>query len=269
MSRRSINYVVAWVLAIAVGAWVVLDVTPFRGLGGRGAVAEELSPGELDQRIRDYILQHPEVIVEALRRLEAQREAAAANETQSVITSRREEIFNDPATPVGGNPDGDVSIVEFFDYNCPYCRKNAPTLAELERTDPNLRFVYKEWPILGPGSEFAARAALASMRQGKYVAYHKAMMAVSGRITEDKVLEVAGTVGIDVEQLKRDIKDAAINEAIERNRDLARALGVTGTPAFLVNEQFLPGLQEMPVLQSVIRLTREGKTVPNQGATSQ
>ncbi len=269
MSRRTVVFVAAWVLAIAAGAWVAIDVTLYREFGGRGAAAEDLPPGELEQRIRDYILQHPEVIVEALRGFEARQQAVAANETQSVIASRRDEIFNDPATPIGGNPEGDVSIVEFFDYNCPYCRKNAPTLDELERTDPDLRFVYKEWPILGPGSEFAALAALASVRQGKYIAFHKAMMAVSGRLTEDKALEVAGTVGIDVEQLKRDLEDPAIQEAIERNRDLARALGVTGTPAFVVNDQFLPGLQEMPALQSVIRLAREGKTVPDQGATSQ
>jgi protein-disulfide isomerase len=257
MNRRTVICVVALVLAIAAGAWVVLDTTLFRGSGSRGAVAQELPPGELDQRIRDYILQHPEVIVEALRNFEERQQAAAANETQSVIASRREEILNDPATPIGGNPEGDVSIVEFFDYNCPYCRKNAPTLTELERTDPDLRFVYKEWPILGPGSEFAARAALAAVPQGKYVAYHKAMMAASGRVTEDTALMIADAVGIDIERLKQDMEDPAIQEAIERNRDLARALGVTGTPAFVVNDRFLPGLQEMPVLQDVIRRARE------------
>lgn len=257
MNRRTVICVVALVLAIAAGAWVVLDITLFRGSGSRGAVAQELPPDELEQRIRDYILQHPEVIVEALRNFEERQQAAAANETQSVIASRRDEIFNDPATPIGGNPEGDVSIVEFFDYNCPYCRKNTPTLTELERTDPNLRFVYKEWPILGPGSEFAARAALAAVRQGKYVAYHKAMMAASGRVTEDTAIMIADAVGIDIERLKQDMEDPAIQEAIERNRDLARALGVTGTPAFVVNDRFLPGLQEMPVLQDVIRLARE------------
>ncbi len=257
MSRRTIIFAAVWVLAVVAGAWIVIDVTAYGGLAGRAALAEDLSADELEQRIRDYILQHPEVIVEALRNFEERQQAAAANKTQSVIASRRDEIFNDPATPIGGNPDGDVSIVEFFDYNCPYCRKNAPTLTELERTDPNLRFVYKEWPILGPGSEFAARAALAAVRQGKYVAYHKAMMEFSGRITEDTALEVGGTVGIDIERLKQDMEDPAIQEAIERNRDLARALGVTGTPAFVVNDRFLPGMQEMPVLQDVIRLARE------------
>ena len=268
MSRRTVIYMAAWTLAIWSSAWVVPEVTLHGGLGGEAA-AEDLSSGEIEQRIRDYILQHPEVIVEALGRFEAQQQATAANQTKSVIASRRDEIFNDVATPTGGNPEGDVSIVEFFDYNCPYCRKNTPILTELERTDPNLRFVYKEWPILGAGSEFAARAALASVRQGKYVAYHKAMMAVSGRIAEDKALEVAGTVGIDVKRLKRDMKDPAIQKAIERNHDLARALGVSGTPAFVVNDRLLPGLQEMPALQAVIRLARDSKTISDQGAKSQ
>src|SRR3546814_7249794 len=99
--------------------------------------------------------------------MQERQRTAQTDEIGQIIAARSDEIFNDPATPVGGNPQGDVSLVEFFDYNCPYCRRVAPTLVEIEKDDPELRFVYKEWPILGPNSEFAARAELASRKQGK------------------------------------------------------------------------------------------------------
>src|SRR3546814_3115055 len=103
--------------------------------------------------------------------MQERQRSAQLDEIGQIIAARSDEIFNDPASPVGGNPQGDVSLVEFFDYNCPYCRRVAPTLGEIEDSDPKLRVVYKEWPILGPNSEFAARAALASRSQGKYVAF--------------------------------------------------------------------------------------------------
>ena len=129
--------------------------------------AAELDPFE--QRVREYLLRNPEVIMEALRILQERQRAAEAEGLKRTIAERSDEILNDPAAPVGGNPAGDVTLVEFFDYNCPYCRRVAPTVAELEEADPDLRLVYKEFPILGPGSQFAARAALASRKQGKYV----------------------------------------------------------------------------------------------------
>src|SRR3546814_10830321 len=121
-------------------------------------------------------------------------------------------------SPVTGNPDGDVSLVEFFDYNCPYCRRVAPVVADAEAADPQLRIVYKEFPILGPGSAFAAKAALAAHRQGLYFTFHKALMQAGGRADESSVLAVAEDVGLDVERLKSDMKDPEIQAAIDRNR---------------------------------------------------
>ena len=129
--------------------------------------AAELDPFE--QRVREYLLRNPEVIMEALRDPAGATGAAEAEGLKRTIAERSDEILNDPAAPVGGNPAGDVTLVEFFDYNCPYCRKVAPTMVELEEGDRDLRLVYKEFPILGPGSQFAARAALASRKQRKYV----------------------------------------------------------------------------------------------------
>jgi protein-disulfide isomerase len=186
---------------------------------------------EFEQRVRDYLLNNPEVIMEALQILQERQRAAEAENLKRTIAERGEEILNDPAAPVGGNQAGDVTLVEFFDYNCPYCCRVAPTVVELEQADPDLRLVYKEFPILGPGSQFAARAALASRRQGKYVAFHNALMQATEQVTEQTVMEIAREVGLDTEQLRADMQDPAIQEAIGRNLQLANALGITGTRA--------------------------------------
>ena len=149
--------------------------------------------------------------------------------------------------------------MEFFDYNCPYCRRVAPTVTELEQADPDLRLVYKEFPILGPGSQFAARAALASRRQGKYVAFHHALMQATEQVTEETVMEVARAVGLDLEQLRADMQEPAIQQAIARNLQLADALGITGTPSFIIGEEVVPGAVDLRTLQSLIARVRRGQ----------
>jgi thiol-disulfide isomerase/thioredoxin len=124
------------------------------------------TPDAFGAKVRAYLLAHPEVIMEAVQILQQRQQAARADLVKGVIAARARELFHDPAAPEGGNPAGDVTLVEFFDYDCPYCRSVAPTLVELRGADPGLRLVYKEFPILGPGSEAAARAALAVDRKG-------------------------------------------------------------------------------------------------------
>lgn len=184
---------------------------------------------------------------------------AQTGEIAHIIATHCKEIFNDPATPVGGNPHGDVSPVEFFDYNCPYCRQVAPTLVELESSDSKLRFVYKEWPILGPNSEFAARAALASRKQGKYVEFHKGLILASGLVNESKVLEVASEVGLDVDLLKQEMEAPEISEVIERNRELAKVLRITGTQSFVIGDQMLQGAANAEASGGAIRAAREAR----------
>ncbi|ANK81853.1 MAG: hypothetical protein TEF_14405 [Rhizobiales bacterium NRL2] len=214
---------------LAIGGWIALDIAGIVLTGGPRQQGDEF-----EQRVRNYLVETPQVLVESLQRVEQQQRAMQTDELGRIISARSDEIFNDPETPVGGNPEGDVNLVEFFDYNCPYCRGVASTLVEIEKGDPKLRFVYKEWPILGPNSEFAARAALASRSQRKYVAFHKGLMLASGLINESKVLKVAAQVGLDVERLKQDMEAPEIKAAIERNRELARALRITGTPSFVM-----------------------------------
>jgi protein-disulfide isomerase len=194
---------------------------------------------------------------EAPGALAAGGQLAQVDETATLIAARRAEIFADRDSPVGGNPTGDVTIVEFFDYNCPYCRQVAPTLQEIERTDPNVRLIYKEFLILGPGSEFAARAALASHKQGKYIVFHRALMAYPGRVAEGATMEIAQAVGLDMERLKRDMEEPGIAVAIERNLDLAHALRIGTTPAFIINDAILHGAADLEAFQGMIAEARD------------
>lgn len=237
---------------LAIGAWIALDV-----VGVVPAGSHRQRGDDFEQRVRDYIVENPQVLVESLQRMEERQRAAQSDEIGQIIAARSDEIFNDQASPVGGDPEGDVSLVEFFDYNCPYCRRIASTLVEIESGDPKLRVVYKEWPILGPNSEFAARAALASHRQGKYVAFHKELILTSGLVNESKVLEVAAQVGLDVDRLKQDMEAPEIEELLERNRELAQVLRISGTPSFVIGERMLRGAADADVIRGLIREARE------------
>ena len=251
---------VAWLLVLlillaVVGAWFAFH--PGFRWGQSGAHwAAAMPEGEFERRVRAYLLEHPEVIAEAISRLESQQGAQDAAEVQAVLKSRADEIFRDPDSPVGGNPDGDVTLVEFFDYNCPYCRQMVPVMAQAESADPQLRIVYKEFPILGPNSKLAAKAALATRKQGKYLAFHKALYQVRGTVDPSKVAEVAATVGLDVGRLKAEMDDPAIAALIEKNLALAQSLRIDGTPGFVAGRQVLRGAVDLKALQGLIQEAR-------------
>ncbi|WP_192178388.1 DsbA family protein [Mesorhizobium amorphae] len=192
-------------------------------------------------------IHHPAVI-DYLQQLEDRRQLAA----ELKILARRDALFNDPAAPTAGNPEGDVALVTFFDYNCLPCRKAALNIQQAIRDDRSLKLVFKEFPFLGPTSQFAAVAALASHKQGKYEAFHRALMAFHGLVNEKTTLTIAAHVGLDVEQLERDMEDPAIADAIARNRALAGDLYITGTPALVVGDEVIPGVVEVARLQRYI-----------------
>jgi protein-disulfide isomerase len=241
-------------LVVAVGAWFALD--PGFRLVRSTKVGVDLPQNVLERHIRAYLLDHPEVIVESMNRLEARQAAQQGTELQAVLKARAEEVFRDADTPVGGNPDGDVSLVEFFDYNCPYCRRMAPVMIQAEAADAQLRIVFKEFPILGPNSVFAAKAALAAHKQGKYVAFHQALMQMRTAADATRVLEVANQTGLDVERLKADMDDPTIRAAIDKNLALARVLRIDGTPGFVIGGQILRGATDLQTLQGWIRDAR-------------
>ncbi len=227
---------------------------------GKVQAAETMTPAQrhdVEAIVHDYLLQHPDVLIAALRaaedKLSADKDAKA---TQSVAQNRRE-IFDDPATPVAGDPHGTATIVEFFDYRCPYCKQVQPALAALLKQDPKLRLVYKEFPILGPVSETAAHAALAARQQGKYDAFHAAMMAARGNITDDTVYQVAASVGLDVGRLERDMASPEVAQQLKANLALADELDIHGTPAFIVGDHVVPGAVDLAALKTMVADSRK------------
>jgi protein-disulfide isomerase len=244
------------VLALAAGAWFAFD-DGFRSQ--RSALMND-GPDGFGQQVRAYLLENPEVIMEALQSLEERRRTAELNGVHTVIQSRAEELLNDPASPVGGNPEGDVTLVEFFDYNCPYCRRVGPVMIEAEEGDPGLRIVYKEFPILGPNSTAAAKVALATHRQGRYAEFHKELMQAKGVADEASALRLAEELGLDMERLKEDMEAPEVQTAIDRNLALAQDLRISGTPTFIVGDQLLPGATDLGTLRALIGRARAGQS---------
>lgn len=218
------------------------------------AVAHDLSEedaAKIKELAIEAILENPAVIEQAITRLRELRQEKQAKEIQTTITRRRDELFNDPNAPVVGNPDGDVTVVEFFDYNCPYCKRAAPIVEQLLEKDAGVRLVYREFPILSDGSLFAARAALASRMQDKYAEYHQVLMNLT-RVDEDSAIEAASEIGLDVEQLRTDMDRPEVEQHIKLSMELANALGITGTPSFVIGNEMAPGLVQLSQMQSMV-----------------
>lgn len=255
-SRKRLGWLIMPLLVVvAAGAWFAFD--PAFRLGRPASdVSAALPKDEFEQRVRDYILNNPEIIMEAARRFEQRQRAAEESEITAVLKSRADEIFRDKESPVGGNPNGNVTLVEFFDYNCPYCRQVTPIMQEAEKADAQLRVVYKEFPILGPNSTFSAKAALAVHRQGKYLAFHKELMLERGVADEAKVLRIAAKIGVDVDRMKSEMNDPAITAMVERNLALAQALRINGTPGFVIGDQIVRGAVDLKTLQALIHEAR-------------
>ncbi|MEO1020842.1 MAG: DsbA family protein [Pseudomonadota bacterium] len=203
----------------------------------------------------EAILEQPEVLRQAIEILQRRDEEAQLAVAQETLTRRRDELERDPNAPVIGNPDGDVTIVEFFDYNCPYCKRAAEAIDPLLESDKGVRLIYHEWPILGEASVFAARAALAARLQGKYAEMHVALMR-QRRVTEQSTLQAAADIGLDVERLQIDMSAPEIDRHIELSMSLARDLGFSGMPSFVIGEHLVPGLVPLQRLEELVALVR-------------
>jgi protein-disulfide isomerase len=206
------------------------------------------------QIIRDYLVSNPEVILEAIEVLKTKDQGNTETRARQALSARRAEFFEDPGSPVAGNQQGDVAVIEFFDYRCPYCKRVHPTIQALLRDDRNIKFIYKEWPILGPPSVYAARAALAARNQEKYVEFHAALMDTRGTLDEAVILRTAKSIGLDVDRLTREIEaqTSKYEEIFARNSDLARSLGISGTPAFVVGDVVIRGAADLESLKKVV-----------------
>jgi protein-disulfide isomerase len=221
------------------------------------AAAADLTVEQIEKIVREYLLREPKVVFDALQELQRQEAEATAARQKAAIAANQEKLLDDPLTPVGGNPDGDVTLVEFFDYRCTYCRRVVSSLRELLDEDGDLRVVFKDMPVLGPDSVRAARAALASRKQDGYVPFHFALMA-SDDLSPAGIRAAAKSVGLDPDRLETDMEAPEVNAVLEANYALAQELGIEGTPAFVIGDQLIPGAVEKARLEHLIDEARSG-----------
>ena len=211
----------------------------------------------VERIVRDYLLKNPEVIEEAIGVLRAKRQAAERKRAEAAIGENGEALHSHPMSPVSGNTEGDVTVVEFFDYRCGFCKRALPAMEALLEADANVRVVWKEFPILGPVSVFAARAAMAAERQGRYLPFHLALMK-EPKLTEGKVLEIAVKAGLDLERLRQDMEDPAIAAYLDETRALAQQIGINGTPAFVVGGRLVGGAVDAARMKELVAAARKG-----------
>ncbi|GGG27277.1 membrane protein [Caldovatus sediminis] len=207
--------------------------------------------------LREALRQDPSILRDALVALEESEIRARGDRAREAIARHAEALFRDPADPVKGNPRGDVTIVEFFDVRCSFCRQIHPAIEELLRRDGRLRLVLKDLPILGPNSALAARALLAAQRQGKYLEFQDALLRLRGDTPEGVLREQAERLGLDWARLRREMDDPAIQRRIEANLRLAREIGVEGTPALVIGERLVPGALDLPTLERLVAEARQ------------
>ncbi len=227
-----------------------------------GAVAAEFNDQqrkEIGEIVREYLLQHPEVMLEVSQELEKRQQADEEKKRNDAVMSNAEEIFRHKGDLVAGNPAGDITMVEFFDYNCSWCKKGLPEVLSLIEEDKKLRLVMKEFPIFGEDSEYAARAALASAAQGKYWQFHVALLGHEGKLGKADVDAVAAAQGLDMAKLKADMDKPEIVDRIARNQKLAKELAINGTPAFIIDRKVIPGyLPKRGLASAIAEIRNEG-----------
>jgi protein-disulfide isomerase len=208
---------------------------------GVSMLGEDVGGSLNDTKIHDYLVKNPDILVEMSNELDKRQADEQDAKQQKAISKNADKIYRSPETPVAANPDGDVTVVEFFDYNCGFCKRAMPEVVKIVGDDKKVKLVLKELPIFGDDSIAAARAALASRKQGKYYEMHQKLFSEPGKADLDKALRVAQELGLDVEQLKKDMDDPAVKDALAENRALAEELGVQGTPYTLVGDIVVAG----------------------------
>jgi len=219
-------------------------------------VFSDVEKEAIGQVIRDYLIANPQLMLDVMDALDAYESQAEEERQRVVIQDNRDALERDGHSYVAGNPDGAITIVEFFDYRCPYCKQTGEDMLALIERHDDVRLVLKEFPILGPNSTIASRAAIAAIPQGKYLDYHFALLRAEGSLDRDKIMEVAESVGLDTEQLARNMESARVDAIIDENTSLAREIGVRGTPAIVIGGQLVPGAAPLSDLEARIQAVR-------------
>ena len=216
--------------------------------------AEDIGPAQrqaIVRVLREALITDPSILRDALAALQADDSRRHDIVTRDVIAMLGPRLV-DAADPVQGNPFGDVTVIEFYDTRCPYCRRMPPVLDSLLRADPKVKLVLKDLPILGPSSQLESRALLAAQRQGGYFKMQAAIMAIGGTSTRDSLRDIADRIGLDGPRMLRDMDDPAIKERLLANVALSQQLGIDGTPAFVIGSRLLAGAADLPELQRAV-----------------
>ncbi len=235
----------AAIVAIVVFAINVSGVTAANHVARTDRVA-------IEHVVHDYILTHPEIIPEAINGMQSR-------EVTKLLTDNRREIETPFAGSYAGNKDGDVVLVEFFDYACPYCRSAHADIRKLIAADPGLKVVYRDFPVLSPESDEAALASLAAAQQGRYSAFHDRMFDDPGRVSRERTVAAVRSAGLDERRAAADMTKAALRAEIKKNLELGRSLGLSGTPSFIVGNKILSGAVGLPALQADVAAARDAK----------
>ncbi|MDP1963654.1 MAG: DsbA family protein [Reyranella sp.] len=239
------------------GALLAVAATKPASVAAPAATADSGDKAAFGRRVRDYLIGNPEVLVEAMQEFERKQDSQRDAVAQKAIRQHKAELLADPDSPFSGNANGDVVIVDFNDYQCPYCKRAHQAVKSVAAADGKVKVIYKDLPILGEPSRIAAFAALAAAKQGKHLALHDALMESSGKLDRARILEIAASVGLDVALLEKDMEDPKFKQLIDRNVALAGALGVRGTPAFVIGDQFVPGAVDAAALKQLIADARK------------
>lgn len=218
--------------------------------------AKALTKADVEAIVHDYLMANGKVIMDAV---DTYQQEAVQQRSAEGIKNNHDKLFKDTDAPFLGNKDGDVIMVEFFDYNCGYCKKALPEVQKLAEKDKNLKIVFFEFPILGPTSKTAAQWALAAHRQGKYFEFHKRMMEHTGAIDDAALRDAAKAAGLDVDKAAKDAESSEISLHLDKNISLGRDVGVSGTPSFIIGDQFFPGAISADQMEKTVAAQREKK----------
>ena len=213
---------------------------------------------QIEAVLRAYLLSKPEIIREAIVNLQKQDAEVAAAKSKTSLNAVRKELLDAPLSPTQGNPNADVTIVEFFDFKCGYCKRVAPVLHEILKTDPNVRVVFKQLPVLGPDSILAAQVALAVAKQGKYDVFHDALMNAEA-LDEKTVFALVDKHGLDTAKLRQDMMSPDIKAELESNLAMSGPLGISGTPGFVIGDAIAPGAIDIETMRQMIAAARQKK----------
>jgi protein-disulfide isomerase len=238
--------------AFGVGVTLLLAVARPAPAADAPAMSDAQRAG-IEGVVHDYLMTHPEVIIEAVQAYQETIQAAKDKAAKEEVVKRAADLLHDPATQVMGNAHSDCTIVEFFDNQCPYCQANEPELQKLLKQDGRVKLVLKEFPILGPVSLVASKAALASVKQGKYAEFHEALLSHKGHYDKAQVVDdIAKSVGLDMDRLHKDMDSPEITEELNRNIELGRALDINGTPGFVIGGEIVSGASSVDELKKYV-----------------